>query len=146
MKENSFFEKAIQLADDETTAYEDSKTAKAKESNSWKGVSGIDREVPRKSTPLTQKGRNTMHAAVAMVRRGLRAISNKKQRVRFSNKTRIATYVESAAATVFATYDSGADDNYVSEADRAKAGWPILRPSSSRVRVANGEHMAKESM
>ena len=75
-----------------------------------------------------------------MVRRGLRAMSSPKKRVRFGTKTRVATFVQSEAATVFATYDSGADGNYISEADREKAGWPILRHSASRVNVANGGH------
>ena len=36
------------------------------------------------------------------------------------------------------TYDSGADGTYLSEADRIKAGLPILRCSTKRVGVANG--------
>ena len=138
MKENVFFETAIQQADDETTTYEDGKTAKAKQNNSWKGVSGIDNDVQRKPTPLAQLGKNTMRAAAAMIRRGLRTISKNKKRVRFSTKTKVATFVESERATVFATFDSGADGNYISEADRMKAGWPILRHSASKVNVANG--------
>ena len=37
------------------------------------------------------------------------------------------------------TYDSGADGHYISEADRKEARLPILRPSTKRVKVANGE-------
>ena len=37
------------------------------------------------------------------------------------------------------TYDSGADGHYISEADRAKARLPILRQSTKRVGVANGD-------
>jgi len=37
------------------------------------------------------------------------------------------------------TYDSGADGNYLSEMDRARAGLPILRPSTRKVGVANGD-------
>ena len=36
------------------------------------------------------------------------------------------------------TYDSGADGHYISETDRAKANLPILRKSTKRVGVANG--------
>ena len=75
-----------------------------------------------------------------MIRRGLRSFSKETKRVRFGTKTRVATFVESEAATVFATYDSGADGNYISEADRARAGWPILRHSVRKVNVANGGH------
>ena len=42
------------------------------------------------------------------------------------------------------TYDSGADDNYVSERDRKAAGVPILRKSTKRVSLANGD-MCKAS-
>ena len=116
------------------------KTATAKKNNSWKGVSGIDNNVQRKSTPISQFGKNALRAAVSMVRRGLRTFSKRTKRVRFGTKPRVATFVESEAATVFATYDSGADGNYISEADRARAGWPILRQSARKVNVANGGH------
>jgi hypothetical protein len=36
------------------------------------------------------------------------------------------------------TYDSGANGHYISKHDQCKAGLPILRPSTWRVRVANG--------
>jgi hypothetical protein len=36
------------------------------------------------------------------------------------------------------TYDSGADGHYISKKDQRKAGLPILRPSTQKVRVANG--------
>ena len=36
------------------------------------------------------------------------------------------------------TYESGADDHYISEADQKRAGLPILRPSRQRFGVANG--------
>ena len=36
------------------------------------------------------------------------------------------------------TYDSGADNHYMSEADRIGLGFPILRTSHKRVAVANG--------
>ena len=40
---------------------------------------------------------------------------------------------------MYVTYDSGADGTYVSEKDRKAAGLPILRKSTKRVMVANGE-------
>ena len=39
---------------------------------------------------------------------------------------------------IIITYDSGAEDHYMSEADRIKLKLPILRPSHKRVAVANG--------
>ena len=40
--------------------------------------------------------------------------------------------------SIMPTYDSGVDGNYLSEADRVKAGLPILQRSTKRVGVANG--------
>jgi len=37
------------------------------------------------------------------------------------------------------TYDSGANGHYISKSDRKEAGLPVLRPSTKRVIVANGE-------
>ena len=42
-------------------------------------------------------------------------------------------------SVVMITYDSGADGHYISEKDRDAARLPILRPSTKRVMVANGE-------
>ena len=39
---------------------------------------------------------------------------------------------------IMITYDSGADNHYVSEANRIKLKLPILRPSHKRVAVSNG--------
>eukprot|EP00804_Cyclotella_cryptica_P016136 CCRYP_004252-RA/>CCRYP_004252-RA protein AED:0.46 eAED:0.59 QI:0/-1/0/1/-1/1/1/0/91 len=37
------------------------------------------------------------------------------------------------------TYDSGADGHYINEDDRLAARLPILRPSTKKVAVANGD-------
>ena len=39
---------------------------------------------------------------------------------------------------IIITYDSGADNHYMIEADRIKLKLPILRPSHKRVALANG--------
>ena len=39
---------------------------------------------------------------------------------------------------IFITYNSGANRNYISKEDRKKAQMPILRASTKRVQVANG--------
>ena len=41
--------------------------------------------------------------------------------------------------TVLVTYDLGADGHYISEKDRRKVGLPILRISTKKVGVANGD-------
>lgn len=44
-----------------------------------------------------------------------------------------------AANEVHITYDSGADGHYISEKDQQTAQLPILRLSTKKVQVANGE-------
>ena len=39
--------------------------------------------------------------------------------------------------TVWVTYDSGANRHYLNKTDRARAGLPILKPSTKRVGIAN---------
>ena len=140
LSEKIVFEEAINQADDETTEYEDSNTDKAKADKIWKGVVGIDSAhgATPTSTPLAQRGKNNIHAAISAIKRVLRAFSNNKKRVTFSNTTRVATFQNNEVATVFATYDSGADRNYVREEDRKRAGWRILRQSARKFNVVNG--------
>ena len=49
-----------------------------------------------------------------------------KKRVRFATKITIAES-QCNSAMIMVTYDLGADDNYMSETERAKAKLPILR-------------------
>ena len=42
-------------------------------------------------------------------------------------------------SAVMITYNSGADGHYISEKDREAARLPILRPSTKRVMIADGE-------
>jgi hypothetical protein len=57
--------------------------------------------------------------------------------VRFATQTQIRHY-DSQATTPLITFNSGADDHYLSETDCLTAGLPILRPSSRQVGIANG--------
>ena len=122
----------------ETTAHEDDKATAAKKSNSWKGMSNIDRNILRKPTLFTRQfSKNALCATVSTVRRGLHTMPPGTKRVWFGTKMRVATFVESKATTTFATYYSGAVGNYASEADSAKEGRPILRHSSRKVNTTN---------
>ena len=67
----------------------------------------------------------------------MRFVKADKKRVRFAPKITIAES-QSNSATIIVTYDSGADDNYMSKANRAKAHMPILQKLTKRVNVANG--------
>ena len=57
--------------------------------------------------------------------------------MRFASKITTAE-AQSNSATVIVTYNSGADNNYLSKADKAKAHMPILQKMRKRVNVANG--------
>ena len=52
--------------------------------------------------------------------------ADKKKQARFASKITTAE-AQSNSATVIVTYNSGADNNYLSKADKAKAKLPILR-------------------
>ncbi|KAL7529542.1 hypothetical protein ACHAWF_003018, partial [Thalassiosira exigua] len=59
-----------------------------------------------------------------------------KPTVRFDVTPSVLTF-DLDQEPIYITYDSGADGHYVSEADRARAQLPILRPSTKRVSIAN---------
>ena len=69
-------------------------------------------------------------------RTATRFLTNRKQVTFGATSTIQATRQANA---VHVTYNSGADDNYISEKDRKAAGMPILRKSTKRVSVANGD-------
>jgi hypothetical protein len=58
--------------------------------------------------------------------------------VRLAPKAQVRTF-HTAHEDITVTYDSEADGNYISKNDIQKAGLPILRRSTRRVSVANGE-------
>ena len=62
---------------------------------------------------------------------------SKRPRAQFSPQVRVCTFHEDHNPIVV-TYDSGANGHYVSERDRREAGLPILRRSTKRVGVADG--------
>jgi hypothetical protein len=89
-----------------------------------------------------QQGRNMIHSVGSAFNCTLKSI-NKAKHVRFKLTNNIRTIKD--PNVVMITYDSGADGTYLSERDRVKAGLPILRQSSKKVRVANGE-IVKQSI
>jgi hypothetical protein len=50
----------------------------------------------------------------------------------------MTTEAQGNSVTIIVTYNLGADNNYLSKANRAKAHIPILQKSTKRVNVANG--------
>jgi len=81
-----------------------------------------------------------MNAGYNLRAKATRAVQNlmsNHPHVQFATKAQICTYHTEQQA-IMVTYDSGADGHYISEADRAKVRLLILRQSTKRVGVANG--------
>ena len=86
---------------------------------------------------IKQQLRNaTFGVCTAFKRTATRLLTNTKQ-VTFGQASII--HATRRAHTVHLTYDSGADGHYMSEKDRKVAGMPILRASTKKVGVANGD-------
>ena len=66
----------------------------------------------------------------------VRRFTRDNQQVIFAHKPTVARF-HKKEEPIMITYDSGADNHYMSEADRIGLGLPILRPSQKRVVVAN---------
>ena len=71
-------------------------------------------------------------------KRAVQNIVSRRPHVHFANKVQFCSYNTTHQA-ITVTYDSGADGHYISETDRAKAQLPILRRSTKKVGVANGD-------
>ena len=91
-----------------------------------------------KSKPeLLQQGKNKGYSLATTVRKLIRKFKNNNQQVRFVHKPTVARFYKKEEP-IMITYDSGADNHYMSKADRIGLGLPILQPSHKRVAVANG--------
>jgi hypothetical protein len=84
---------------------------------------------------IMKQGRNMVHSIGSAFKCAVKTINNTKH-VRFSLQQKVCSIKNNNVVMVM--YDSGADGHYISEQDWAKAGLPILCPSSKRVAVANG--------
>ena len=132
--ENDFF-------DEQITRSEDERTVLAK--NDSENVQRMAIDTAHSSTtpnPLTvlQRGVNAGYNLSTKFCRAIQHLKHNNQPiVRFASKPEIVTFRKEEEATMV-TYDSGADGHYFSEADRKRAGLPILRRSTKQVGVANG--------
>ena len=133
-QEDLFLDECITVAEDERTIMAKADTSdgrrltidKAHDKSNAKPTPGIKQQWRNKSYGLCS----------ALKRTATRLLTNQKQVTFGATSTIPATRQANA---VHITYDSGADDNYVSEKDRMAAGMPILRKSTKRVSVANGD-------
>ena len=133
-QEDHFLDECITVAEDERTDMAKANTTdgrrltidKAHDKSNAKPTPGIKQQWMNKSYGVCS----------AFKRTATRLLTNKKQ-VTFG--ATISIQAVERAHEVHLTYDSGADGNYVSEKDRKIAGLPILKVSSKRVGVANGD-------
>jgi len=121
---------------------EDKQTEMAKRDTSNARMVEIDaaHSIPTKPKPsLLQQSKNLGRLISALTCRLVckMTISN-QHHVTFAGQAMVAEYNEENT-TVLVTYDSGADGHYISEKDRRKVGLPILRISTKKVGVANGD-------
>ena len=86
---------------------------------------------------LIKQGKNVFYFLATSVRKLVRKFTNNNQQVRFRHKPTVASF-HKMEEPIMITYYSGADNHYMSEADRIILELPILRPSHKRVAVANG--------
>ena len=91
----------------------------------------------RSKPKLIQQGKNIDYVLATNVRKLVHNFTNNNQKVRF-RRMPTAPHFQNKEETIMITYNSGADNHYVSEAERIKLKLPILRTSHKRVAVANG--------
>ena len=86
---------------------------------------------------LLHQGKNIGYFLATTVRKLVHKFTNNNQQVRFRHKPTVTRF-HNKEDPIMITYDSGADNHYMSEADKIRLKLPILRPSHKRVAVANG--------
>ena len=91
-----------------------------------------------KATSAIQYSKNVGYNWLAKAKRVVQKVMSQRSHVQFADKAQICTYYDDYKPFKV-TYDSGADGHYISEQDRKQASLPILRRSTKRVGVANGD-------
>ena len=125
-----------------TTKAEDERTAIAKQDfNDTRRIT-IDAahaaNYQAKSKPqLLHQSKNTGYVLATTVCKLVHKFTNNNQQVRLRHKPPVARF-HNTEEPIMITYDSGPENNYMSEADRIRLELPILRPSHKRVAVSNG--------
>ena len=87
---------------------------------------------------ILQWCRNLGYALSTAFKRAIKFIKANDKQVWFAGKSTVATYDE-GSKEILITYNSGASSNHISEQDQITAGLLILRKSTKRVKVANGD-------
>ena len=129
------------LIDEYITWSEDERTALAKGNTTNPKFAAIERAhngYQNKATSAIQYSKNVGYNWLAKAKRVVQKVMSQRSHVQFADKAQICTYYDDYKPFKV-TYDSGADGHYISEQDRKQASLPILRRSTKRVGVANGD-------
>eukprot|EP00956_Cyclotella_meneghiniana_P021291 scaffold38589_cov41-Cyclotella_meneghiniana.AAC.1 len=131
-QESAFLDRSITRAENERT-----ELAKNDPNNKYrKAVEHGDTKQKQKLT-WWQSSKNTTNNITNGIRRFIKETTSHNKCVRFAHKRQVRVFKQDEQP-IIVTYDSGADGHYISEHDRNRAGLPILRKSTKRVGVANG--------
>ena len=93
------------------------------------------------NTSILQQGLSTLRSIGLAIKQTVKRATGVKH-VQFKGETQvhiIPSQHEANDAMILVIYDSGADGHYITEEDRKQAKLSILRKSSKKVNVANGE-------
>ena len=132
--ENALIEEYIEQTENERTTL----TKLDTEAPTFAAIEQAHEGYSTKRATVLQQSKNFGYNSRARAKRAVQKLVDKQPHVRFVPNAQICTF-HSANQAIMLTYDSGADGHYISESDRKQAGLPILRPSTKRVVVANGE-------
>jgi len=129
------------LIESYVTKEEDEITAVAKRNNAkLRLFNQVLHKTQQNKPSLFQKGRNASYNIGTTFSKALSSILQpEKKRVQFAKETATRMFDKQNESIVLMTYDSGADGHYMSEKDRKRLQLPILKQSTKRVGVANGD-------
>ncbi len=135
--EELFLDIAITQAEDEQTTMAKLNINNAKRA----AINSAHARTDKSCVRIMQQGRNMVHSIGSAFKHAVKTINNTKH-VHFSLQHKVCTIKNNNV--VMMMYDSGADGHYISEQDQAKAGLPILCPSSKQIAVANHNKQRQE--
>ena len=132
--EDALIERYVTKEEDEITAIAKKNNAKLRLFNQ------VLHKTQQNKPNFIQQGRNTTYNIRTIVGKAFSSLLHpEKRRVRFAKETSTRMFDKQNESIVLMTYDSGADGHYMSEKDRKQLHLPILKQSTKRVGVANGD-------
>jgi hypothetical protein len=123
--DNLFLGNSITQAEDECTAIAKNNTNNIKRV----AIHSAHAQRDQPTIGLAQREQNMAYC--------LGSAFNKNKHVSFAKQNKVHLFDATSTPSIMLTYNSGANGHYISKHDQCKAGLPILRPSTQRVRVAN---------